>query len=40
MPKTRGESIFFTAITAWMMVYVMTLYITVLAMGSSQIPHF
>lgn len=34
MPKTRGESIFFTAITAWMMVYVMTLYITVLAMGS------
>lgn len=26
MPKTRGESIFFTAITAWMMVYVMTLY--------------
>ncbi|MDD6858204.1 MAG: hypothetical protein PUD71_07495 [Lachnospiraceae bacterium] len=40
MPKTRGESIFFTAITAWMMVYVMTLYNTVLAMGSSQIPHF
>lgn len=34
MPKTRGESIFFTAITAWMMVYVMTLYNTVLAMGS------
>ena len=31
MPKTRGESIFFTAITAWMMVYVMTLYNTVLA---------
>ena len=21
MPKTRGESIFFTSITAWMMVY-------------------
>ncbi len=34
MPKTRGESIFFTAITAWMMVYVMTLYNTVLAIGS------
>ncbi len=33
MPKTRGESIFFTAITAWMMVYAMTLYNTVLAMG-------
>lgn len=31
MPKTRGESIFFTAITAWMMVYCMTLYNTVLA---------
>ena len=34
MPKTKGESIFFTAITAWMMVYVMTLYNTVLATGS------
>lgn len=34
MPKTKGESIFFTAITAWMMVYVMTLYNTVLAMES------
>ena len=34
MPKPKGESIFFTAITAWMMVYVMTLYNTVLAMGS------
>lgn len=31
MPKTRGQSIFFTAITAWMMVYIMTLYNTVLA---------
>lgn len=31
MPRTRGESIFFTAITAWMMVYVMTIYNTVLA---------
>ncbi len=34
MPKTKGESIFFTAITAWMMVYVMTLYNTVMATGS------
>lgn len=34
MPKTRKETIFFTAITAWMMVYIMTLYNTVLAMGS------
>ncbi len=34
MPRTKGESIFFTAITAWMMVYVMTLYNTVLATGS------
>ena len=34
MPKTRGQSIFFTAITAWMMVYCMTLYNTVLATGS------
>ena len=34
MPGTRGESIFFTAITAWMMVYAMTLYNTVLATGS------
>ena len=33
MPRTTGESIFYTAITAWMMVYVMTLYNTVLAMG-------
>ena len=34
MPKTKAESIFFTAITAWMMVYVMTLYNTALAMKS------
>ena len=34
MPKTKRESIFFTAITAWMMVYVMTLFNTVLATGS------
>ena len=34
MPKTKGESIFFTAITAWMMVYVITLYNTVMATGS------
>ncbi len=31
MPKTRMETVFFTAITAWMMVYIMTLYNTVLA---------
>lgn len=31
MPKTRLETIFFTAITAWMMVYLMTLYNTVCA---------
>lgn len=30
MPKTKGENIFFTAITAWMMVYGMTLYNIVL----------
>ena len=34
MPKTRLESVFFTAITAWMMVYVMTLYNTVIAMNN------
>ena len=34
MPQTKTESIFFTAITAWMMVYAMTLYNLVLAMGS------
>lgn len=34
MPRTRGKSIFFTAITAWMMVYCMTLYNTVLATGN------
>ncbi len=33
MPKTKGETIFFTALTAWIMVYVMTLYNIVLAMG-------
>lgn len=31
MPKTKFEAIIFTAITAWMMVYVMTLYNTVLS---------
>lgn len=40
MPKTKGESIFFTAITAWMMVYVMTLYNTAIAMEASQMPPF
>ena len=34
MPKTKFQSVVFTAITAWIMVYVMTLYNTVLAMGS------
>ena len=31
MPKTKLESVVFTAITAWIMVYIMTLYNTVLA---------
>lgn len=34
MPKTKFESVVFTAITAWIMVYIMTLYNTVLAMES------
>ena len=34
MPKTKFEAIVFTAITAWMIVYVMTLYNTVLATAS------
>lgn len=33
MPKTKFQSIIFTAITAWIMVYIMTLYNTVLATG-------
>ncbi len=33
MPKTKTQSIIFTAITAWIMVYIMTLYNTVLASG-------
>ena len=33
MPKTKPQSVFFTAITAWMMVYCMTLYNLVLATG-------
>lgn len=32
MPKTIGQNVFFTAVTAWIMVYVMTLYNTVLSM--------
>lgn len=32
MPKTKLESLIFTAITAWLMVYIMTLYNTALAM--------
>ncbi len=34
MPKTKAENVFFTAITAWLMVYFMTLYNVVLASGS------
>ena len=34
MPKTKPQTLFFTAITAWMMVYIMTLYNTALAMQS------
>lgn len=34
MPKTKLESFIFTAITAWLMVYIMTLYNTVLASGT------
>lgn len=33
MPETKAESVVFTAITAWIMVYIMTLYNTVLASG-------
>ena len=34
MPKTKTESLFFTAVTAWLMVYMMTLYNHVLASGT------
>ena len=34
MPKTKFQSVVFTAITAWIMVYIMTLYNTVLATNS------
>ena len=34
MPRTKLETVIFTAITAWIMVYIMTLYNTVLAMGN------
>ena len=33
MPETKWEQVVFTAVTAWIMVYVMTLYNTVLATG-------
>lgn len=33
MPKTKLESVIFTAVTAWIMVYIMMLYNTVLATG-------
>ena len=34
MPKTKLESVFFTAITAWTMVYMMTLYNKILESGA------
>ncbi len=34
MPKTKFESVIFTAITAWIMVYIMTLYNVVFASGN------
>ncbi len=34
MPETKFQSIVFTAVTAWIMVYIMTLYNTALAMKS------
>ncbi len=34
MPKTKVESLIFTAVTAWIMVYIMTLYNTALANGT------
>ncbi|MDO5424560.1 MAG: DUF2798 domain-containing protein [Eubacteriales bacterium] len=34
MPKTKFQSVVFTAVTAWIMVYIMTLYNTVLAAGT------
>lgn len=34
MPKTKLESVIFTAITAWIMVYIMTLYNIILNSGS------
>ena len=34
MPKTKPQKLFFTAITAWFMVYIMTIYNVVLANGA------
>lgn len=34
MPQTKPQSVFFTAVTAWIMVYFMTLYNRVLATGA------
>ena len=34
MPNPKLESIVFSAVTAWIMVYIMTLYNTVLATGT------
>lgn len=36
MPKTKFQSVIFTAITAWIMVYIMTLYNMVLASGNFE----
>ena len=33
MPKTKLQALLFTAVTAWIMVYLMTLYNMVLATG-------
>ena len=34
MPKTKPQKLFFTAVTAWFMVYIMTIYNMVLANGA------
>lgn len=36
MPKTKFQSVVFTALTAWIMVYIMTVYNTALAAGFSN----
>ncbi|MGN0740432.1 MAG: hypothetical protein ACI4LX_09715 [Treponema sp.] len=34
MPETKFQTVIFTAVTAWIMVYIMTLYNTILATGN------